>query len=108
MAFEYFDFDPVTGVTEYVAFEDGKMHIRYEQDVRPYLDYATELRNSGLPDGNFRKEGWLYAVLPPVIVADMYKRGINLTDPNAAKTVVDEINTKYPHFKTTHRHHALK
>jgi hypothetical protein len=110
MGFEWFDYDPVTGITEEIAWEDGKMHIRQTQDVEPALDFAKYLANTGATDTAAQKKAdWrLYAMLPPVIVADMFKRGINLMDPNDTKKVLDEINTKYQHFKTTTKHHAIK
>lgn len=110
MAREFFDYDPLTGVTEYVDWSaDGKtFSITAEQDIDPFLDYAKELANSQIPDGNFRKEGWLYAMIPPVVQAQMFKRGINIMDKNDTKAVVRAVNQDYPYCKTTHRHHALK
>jgi hypothetical protein len=107
MAFEWFDHDEVTGITEYISFEDGKLHIRSEQDVEPYLDYAKELANTGATDGGIKKDWWTYAVLPPVVVADMFKRGINLMDQGDTKKILEEINTKFQYCKTTAKHHAL-
>jgi len=104
---EFFDYNPNTGETEYLEFADGKFHITTEQDVQPYLDYAAELRNTQVTDGNFRKEGWLYAIIPPVVQAQMFKRGINLLDKNDAKKVVKDINQNYPWLKCTHRHHEV-
>lgn len=110
MAFEHFDYDPLTGVTEYVEFSaDGKtFSIRSEQDVQPYVDFAKFLANTGGTEVNFRKEGWLYAIIPPVVQAQMFKRGINILDQTHTKAVVKEINTNYPYLKTTHRNHAIK
>lgn len=106
---EFFDHDPLTGMVEYYEeTSDGKIHIHTYQDVEPVMDWCKELANSGVPDGNFRKEGWLYAIIPPVIQAEMLKRGINFLDQNDVKKVVEVINKDYPVFKTTHRHHALK
>lgn len=108
MAREFFDYDPLTGETEYLEFTgDGRFHITTEQDVQPYLDFAAEMRNSQIPDGNFRKEGWLYAIIPPVVQAQLFKRGINILDKNDNKRVLNEINQNYPYLKTTHRYHAI-
>jgi hypothetical protein len=106
---EFFDFDPITGLLEhYEETADGKIHIHSYQDVEPVMDYCKALANEGLPDGNFRGEGWLYALIPPILQAQLFKKGINFLDPNDTKRVVDEVNTNYPNFKTTHRHHAIK
>lgn len=110
MAFEFFDYDPLTGVMEYLEFSaDGKtFSIRQEQDIEPYLDFAAWLRNTQIPDGNFRKEGWLYGLIPPIMQAQLFKKGINFMDPNDTPKVIEELNTNYPYFKTTHRHHETK
>lgn len=108
MAREFFDYDPLTGVTEYVEWHGDTFSITSEQDVQPFLDFAAELRNTQIPDGNFRKEGWLYACIPPVVQAQLFKRGINIMDKNDNKKVVSTINTDYPYCKVTHRHHALR
>lgn len=102
-------YDPFTGLTEYVEMgSDGIIHLHTYQDVQPVMDYAKALANEGLPDANFRGEGWLYAVIPAIVQGQLYKKGINIADPNDIKKVVDEINTNYSYFKTTHRHHAIK
>lgn len=110
MAREFFDYDPLTGVTEYVEWSpDGAtFSIHQEQDVEPYVEFAKLLANTGATDVNFRGEGWLYAIIPPVIQAQMFKRGINILDKGDTRKVVATINADYPWLKTTHRHHAVK
>lgn len=106
---EFFDFDPFTGLEEYLEIgNDGMVHIHTYQDVEPVLDYCKALANEGLPDENFRKEGWLYAIIPAIVQLDMLKKGIDLKNPNDLPKVVDEINQNYPLLKTTYRHHALR
>jgi hypothetical protein len=108
MAWEHFDYDPVTGLTEYLDFSaDGKtFSIRTVQDVEPFVDYAKFLANTGGTDHNFRGEGWLYAIIPPGVQAEMFKKNINILDKADTKRMLKEINTNYPYLKTTHRHHA--
>jgi hypothetical protein len=109
MARELFDVDPLTGVQEYLEFtDDGKFHITTEQDVEPILDFCKEMANAGIADGNFKKEGWLYASIPPVVQAQLFKKGVNILDANDTKRLINEINTNYAYCKTTHKHHALK
>ncbi len=106
---EFFDYDPLTGIHEYYEeTSDGKIHIHSYQDVEPIMNWCKALANEGLPDANFRGEGWLYAYMPAIVIADMMKRGINPNDQNDVGRVVYEMNTTYPYFKTTHRHHAIK
>ena len=110
MAFEFFDYDPLTGLTEYVEFApDGKtFSIRTEQNVEPYVDFAKFLANTGATEPGFRYEGWLYALIPPGVQAEMFKKGINFMDKGSVGRVVKEINTNYPYLKTTHRHHEVR
>lgn len=109
MAFEFFDYDPLTGVRESLAFEDGKIHIRYEQDVQPILDKARALNNEGMTDENFKKHGVaLYAMIPPVVQGALIKKGINFLDPNDIGKLLSEINTNYPYLKTTDKVHTVK
>ena len=115
MAREFFDYDPLTGITEYLEFSsDGKtFSIHSEQDVEPILNFCKELANTGTTDGNkrgegFRGEGWLYASIPAVVQAQMFKKGINILDPNHTKAVVDSVNRDYPYCKTTHKYHSVK
>ncbi len=109
MAREFFDYDPLSGETEYLEFtSDGKFHITTEQDIQPILDFALAMRNEQIGDANFRKEGWMYATIPPVVQAQMFKNGINILDKNDSKRVVQEINQNYPYLKLTHRHHEVQ
>lgn len=107
---EFFDYDPLTGLTEYYEeTPDGKIHIHTYQDIEPALELAKRYRNEGGPDEAWKKRGWtLYAHLPPIIVGHMLKRGINVHDQNDLPKVVREINTTYSQFKTTDKHHAVK
>ena len=107
MAREFFDYDPLTGVTEYLEWsaDGGKFSIHSEQDVEPVLDFCKYLANTGGTEHGFKGEGWLYAVIPPVVQAQMFKRGINIMDPNDNKRMLRAINQDYPYCKTTHRYH---
>lgn len=112
MSWEWFDFDPITGLEEWVSFEsDGKFHIHYRQEVEPIMDFTKEMANSQLPDGNFKKEGWLYAALPMIAIMKMREKGFNALGEHGkdgTKYLLKEINENYPFFKCTHRHHAIK
>lgn len=104
---EFFDYDPVTGLEEYIEFADGKVSIHYQQDVSAVLDFAKAHANEGICEPNFRGEAWNYAIIPAVVQMQMWAKGINIADPNDLKKVVQEVNENYPHLKTTHRYHAL-
>ena len=106
---DFFDFDPITGITEYYEeHTDGTVSIHSYQDVQKYVDIAAEIRNAGSADDRWRDVGaTTYAIIPPLIQAELLKKGINFLDPNDTKRLVEEINANYPALKTTYRHHAL-
>jgi hypothetical protein len=109
MGREFFDFDPLTGITEYYEEQDGKVHIHSVADVEPMMDAAKRIANSGTSDEAWKKQGAaIYAVIPPIIMGHMLKRGINVMDQNDIGRVVKEMNTTYANFKTTHKHHEVK
>ena len=109
MPFEFFDFDPLTGVREDLAFEDGKVHIRYTQDVEPVINKMKALKNEGMADETWRKTGaTLYASIPAVVQGALLKKGINFLDSNDMPRLLDEINTNYPWLKATNKTHRLK
>lgn len=107
---EFFDYDPITGVSEYYEeTADGKIHIHSYQDVQPHLDAAARMRNTGSADEAWKENGaTMYASLPVTIVHEMLKKGINIFDQNDMPKVLEEINANYPYFKLTDKHHELK
>lgn len=106
MAFEPFDFDPLTGIATSIAWEQDKFHVRYEQDVTPILDHAKAINAQGLSDEAWRRNGAaVYAMIPPVVQGAMLKKGINFMDPNQIKDVLREINSNYTYCKTTDKTH---
>jgi hypothetical protein len=108
MSKQFFDYDPITGLTEYYEeTSDGKFHIHTYQDVEPFKDSAMRIRNEGGPDEAWKKQGvTMYAQLPMIVVHDLLKKGINVFDQNDIGKVVSEIETNYSAFKTTYKHHA--
>lgn len=110
MDWEYFDHDPITGLTEYFSYDPitDRIAIKAVQDVEPVVDFCKAMVNQQIGDKNFRGEGWLYAALPMSVVGQLMQKGINIMDSNDNKKLLEEINTNYPYFKTTHRHHAVK
>jgi len=107
---EFFDYDPLTGLREhYEETADGNIHIHTYQDVQPHLDYAQALRNEGLPDECWKKYGaTTYAIIPKILEGALLKKGIDIMNPNDLPRLVYEINTNYPAFKVTDKHHEVK
>lgn len=109
MGREFFDHDPVTGLTEYYEETDGQFHIHTYQDVEPHLDRAARLRNEGATDEVFKRNGVaMYADLPLSIVGQLMAKGINVFDQNDLPKVIQEIETTYSRFKTTYKTHSVK
>ena len=106
---EFFDYDPVTRVTSYFDYDDntGVATIRKEQDVGPILDYAAEVRNTGVADKSLRKDAYwcMYAMIPEVVQVALLNKGINIHNSNHTKAMMREINSNYPWLKTTDLHH---
>lgn len=110
MDWEYFDHDPITGLTEYFSYDPitDRIAIKAVQDVEPVVDFCKAMVNQQIGDKNFRGEGWLYAALPMSVVGQLMQKGINIMDSNDNKKLLEEINTNYAYFKCSHRHHAVK
>jgi len=102
---ELLDFDPVTGISHYFAYDDhtDETHITTVQDVQPLLDYNASLRNKSGTDGGIKKGWWLYAKIPAVVQIKLRALEIDITDPGSTKRIIQEINEHYPMLKTTHK-----
>ena len=107
---EFFDYDPLTGLREqYEENSDGTVSIHTYQDIEPHLRIAKHIRDTGGSDESWRKQGAaLYAIIPQVLQGALYRRGVNFMDPNHIGEVVRQINTNYPAFKATDKHHEVK
>ncbi len=103
---QFFDYDPLTGVTEYFDWDDDKRQavITKVQDIQPVLDYCKTLRNAE----DYSKQGikeswWRYALIPPVVQLELRKKGLDIhnLDPANQRKVYAEIDRNYPYLKTT-------
>jgi hypothetical protein len=104
---EFVDKNPA-GVETWVAHEDDKLSIHYRQDVEPVLDYARILRNDGLTDSGIKRDFWLYAVIPPVVILELrHKYGLDIFKRDHYKRAIDVINSDYPYLKTTEKVHRI-
>lgn len=103
---EFFDYDPLTKMRYDFDYDEetGNAIIHRTQDVTDILDNAKALRNDGITDAGIKQGWWQYATLPmSVILAMRFQKGINALDPRNIDRVVQEINTNYPHLKTTEK-----
>jgi len=103
-------YNPLTGVRDWIEVEEdtGVMRIHKEQDIEPILKYTAEARNTGASDRIFKQNDDYcvsYALIPMVVELELYKKGINIHDPNCTKRLLQEIDTNYPYLKTTDKVH---
>lgn len=107
---EFFDYDPLTGVRhdyEYDA-ETGNATIHTSQDVSALLDYNKILANDSLTDKGIKENWWLYAKVPPVVILQMRKKGIDFYNRDHFQRVLQEINSFYPALKVTQKNEGTK
>ena len=105
---QFFSFDPGNGITAYTDYDHAtdKMIVRQEQDVEPLLDHTKSLANEGLTDKSMKDGMWLYAQIPPVVIMELKKKGINIYNRDDHKRLFQELNTNYKYLKTTSRTHV--
>lgn len=106
---EFFSYDPMTGVQKFFDYEEDTnlVRIHSQQDVEPLIRRTQGLANVGGTDHGIKQDFWLYAQLPPVVILELRKKGIDIysKDPTMIRRMFDEINANYPKFKTTHKTH---
>jgi len=111
MAREFFDYDPLTGVTELIEFEESvggglRAHVTTLQNVKPLIDRNQAWANSGAKDAGIKSGMWHYASIPPLVQLELLKKGINIYRSEDHKKMFAELNANYPQLKTTHKRHA--
>lgn len=109
---ELFSYDPITGIEERYeeSYSDsGRLNIHFhtiQHGIDKMLDHTKSLRNEGVTDDLWKKQGFTcYAELPLISIAQMAKKGIRMFDPNHAKAVMREVNQNYQYCITTDKHH---
>lgn len=106
MAREFFEYDPLTGVT-YETEQDGDVTILHaSQDLTPLIERNKRIANEGVKDKGIKESWWHYADIPPVVYLELRKKGIDIHNPDHGKAMFREINTNYPMLKLTHKHHV--
>lgn len=103
------DVDPLTRVATWHYYDPATDETTIEevQDVQPYIELATKLRN----DDQYTRDGikaemWHYAKIPAVVQTQLLRRGIDIYNKHQSKEVLKIINTEYPWLKTTRGRHG--
>lgn len=96
------------GMETWADESSGHLQVHYRQDVEPILELAKHERINGLADKGIKKDWWLYARIPPVVVLKLrFEYGIDIFDKNHTKRAVEIINRDFPYVKTTEKTHNL-
>lgn len=109
MAFEFFDYDPVTGVRTLFDYDDdtGTAIFRREEDISGVLELAAKTRAMqpssyvGVSD-----EQWFpQAIIPATVMAELLKKGIDVSamEGKDATALAKAIEQEYPYLKLTDR-----
>ena len=99
-----FDYDSVTGVTQYFDYDPAKdmYHLTSTQDVSGMLDQIKQRRDNPDVWAKGVKESWAhFATIPPVVEMQLKQKGIDMYNPDHTKALVKEINENYPYLKLT-------
>lgn len=104
---EFFDYDPVAGMTYYTDYDhdNDEIVVHSVQDVQPHLDWAKEVRNSNVADKGIKRDMWHYAIIPTHVQLELRQKGINIYKKDHWRAMLKEINTNYPHLKMTSLKH---
>lgn len=108
---KFVEVNPDTGVEtwEDTTIGDNRQQFHYRQDVEPLLEIAKAERINGLTDKGIKKDLWLYARVPPVVILEIkHKYGVDCFKRDHLKRFFDIINREYPHLKTTEKNHRLR
>jgi hypothetical protein len=106
MSKEFFDYDPLTGVTHYTEQIGDETIVYTEQNLTPLLERNKAIANEGAKDKGISDSWWHYCDVPPVVELALRKKGINIHNPDHGKAMFREINANYPYLKLTHKHHV--
>ena len=106
----FIDKNPLSGVEMYVdQNEDPEIRVHYQQDVQPTLDYAAVLRNGSLTDSGIKRDLWLYASIPPVVIMKLrFEYGIDVFNRDHYPRLFQLLNSDFKHLKTTNLTHTVK
>jgi hypothetical protein len=104
------DYDPLSGTTEFLEFQDDKMRVVRAQDVSLILDQAKVRANDeDYTRRGIKKDEWHYARVPNIVLEEMKaKHHVDWYDPNdkGHKRFFAVLNAHYPAFKTTAWNHG--
>lgn len=109
---EFFDYDPLTGVTQYHELNDeGKSVITSVSDVEPLLDWCKQNRNDPEVTRHGIKESWwCYAKLGPIQMIQLRQAGFDIHSPDEShqRAIFKYVDEHFPAFKMTTGKHGTR
>lgn len=105
---EFFDYDPLTGISYFTEQQGDDTLLIRTQDVQPLLDRNKAMANEGVMDKGIKENWWHYCDIPAVVELELRKKGIDIYNPDHGKRMFQEINANYPYLKRTHKTHVGK
>lgn len=101
---DFTEIDPVSGIRSDFTWNENAQEysILRSADVEPNLDHSKRMANDTDVSKQGIKQGWWqYASLPPIVIIQMRAKGIDVFNRDHQDRMFAEINTSYPHLKTT-------
>lgn len=105
MAKEFFEYDPLRGITYYTEQDGDDTILHTSQDLTPLIERNKAIANAGLKDNGIKESWWHYCDIPPVVELALRKKGIDIHNPDHEEAMFREINTNYPVLKLTDKWH---
>ena len=101
-------FNPETGLLTnvYTSELDGKMYVDYKQDMEPYVEYATALRNDDAYTKQGIKNGWMHAMhISDLHILELRKIGVDIFTASAREIAagVKKLNIEHACMVTNAR-----
>lgn len=107
MAFEVFDYDPLTGIRTLYDYdeENDRAIFRREEDISGVLKVAAETRAMQPSSyiGQSDEKWFPMAIVPATVMAELMKKGIDVASMEGrdASALAKEIEQNYSYLKLT-------
>jgi len=104
----FLEYDRFTGLRKALLSDqgDGKIRVRYVEDVEPILERNKALQNNPGRYERQKKAGLVHVgSIPPTVQIEWMRRyGVNIYDKNATKKVMALLNSpEWSYLKTTRK-----
>ena len=106
---DFFDWNPDRGTWYEHDYDEqtGKTIIHTKQDVKPVVDHATRIRDSGYNDRGIKKGWWRYATIPAHVELELRQKGINIYNKHQTNELLKILDRDYPWLKYTNKKHRV-